>query len=82
MQNASEFIAGSGLHLKETHVASTCTYITKTEVKLRNKIYTKIPILPVLTFPKTVQPWILQIKQSGIFRTLLGHAFCLLQLEI
>ena len=43
MQNVSEFIAGSGLHLKETPVASTCTYITKTEVKLRNKMYTKIP---------------------------------------
>ena len=78
MQNVSEFIVGSGLHLKETHVAFTCTYITKTEVKLRNKIYKKIPILPILTFLKTVQPWILQTKESGTFRTLLGHAFCLL----
>lgn len=78
MQNVSEFIVGSSLHLKETHVAFTCTYIIKTEVKLRNKIYKKIAILPVLTFLKTVQPWILQTKESGIFRTLLGHAFCLL----
>lgn len=54
MQNVSEFIVGSSPHLKETHVAFTCAYITKTDIKPRNKIYKKITIFPVLTFPKSV----------------------------
>lgn len=69
MQNVSEFIVGSNPHLRETHVAFTCACITKTEVKPRNKIYQKIPTLLVLTFPESVQPCILQRKESGIFRT-------------
>ena len=52
MQNVSEFIVGSGLHLKETHVAFTCTYIIKTEVKLRNKIYKKNSNSSSLNFSK------------------------------
>lgn len=59
--NVSEFIAGSSLHLREIHVASTFTFITKTEVKLRNKIY-KNTNSSSLNFSKTVQPWILQTK--------------------
>lgn len=33
----SEFIVGSSPHLKETHVAFTCAYVTKTDIKPRKK---------------------------------------------